>query len=257
MNKWRLLSTDLDLKRNPLQFTLIELLVVIAMIAILAGMLLPALNRARESARSISCLNKQKQIGLAVSQYALDYNDCVVFALWQVNGWTQVYSWYNLLGPYIGNAELLDRGISGTSNIFPKEYQCPSVDEKAFASYGWVQAGRICSSYINIGEGLNVVAGYAKSDNVNSHITARVTRISNASSLFLVTDGYWTLSCGHLTKNPNSIYITSTTLLPNIHGGGRNILYVDGHAASMKGFLPTYTAGTTDQQLKDFYLPRR
>ena len=56
-------------------FTLIELLIVVAIIAILAGMLLPALNSAREKARSISCLSKIKQVNLEMNMYADSHDD--------------------------------------------------------------------------------------------------------------------------------------------------------------------------------------
>ncbi len=56
-------------------FTLIELLVVIAIIAILAGMLMPALNRARQEARKVACMNSEKQVGIAYAQYLLDFHE--------------------------------------------------------------------------------------------------------------------------------------------------------------------------------------
>ena len=65
-------------QREKKSFTLIELLIVIAIIAILAGMLLPALNAAREKARSADCMSKQKQIGLGAGMYTNDNDDHVL-----------------------------------------------------------------------------------------------------------------------------------------------------------------------------------
>lgn len=69
--RWRLFLNE----RDKHEFTLIELLIVVAIIAILAGLLLPALNLAKEKARAIKCVNNLKQCNLAIISYGHDYKE--------------------------------------------------------------------------------------------------------------------------------------------------------------------------------------
>lgn len=111
-------------------FTLIELLVVIAIIAILAGLLLPALAKAKEKARQASCISNNKQIGLALGLYTGDNSDYYPYTIAKnTQGNSANIDWYELLYPYLPNkssgAAMGTSANSGTN--ISKIFACPTA----------------------------------------------------------------------------------------------------------------------------------
>ena len=201
-------------------FTLIELLVVIAIIAILAAMLLPALNQARAKAHSVSCVNQLKQMGNCEQFYSPDNDGMLAPCLWS-DGNPNGIQWFAKLQPYA--PPLFFRKTLNKPKATPF---CPA----GTAEDGWALAYGIAA--INYGNVLcggythNRSSGY-RSANYRTDETFRLSRIVGASHKLVLADAYYY----EFQRNSNCWDVDFGTIAWQRHGGKSvNTLFYDGHA---------------------------
>ena len=202
-------------------FTLIELLVVIAIIAILAAMLLPALHKARETAKSAKCVNNLKQIGTAYAVYTANYDDFMPPMFGAPNN--KLYWQYHLL-------KFNDNTYKYESGGVPRTvFDCPSMplhenkDDAIFIDYG-------LNPFI-------LRTSWNGGDNVYG--TRKISSDKAPSKRFLIMDcyqnttnntkGFWRIGC-RLEDLSDSNWGQPA----GRHSGKLNMLYLDFHVGPVR-----------------------
>lgn len=216
------------MKKNGSEFTLIELLVVIAIIAILASMLLPALNKAKSTAHKIACANNLKSIGLASNLYAEDYNEWLPPTYCSSMGDSMIGKmWVGALSGYHSKSNGYGLKYNGYRE---GSFSCPGEQ----VPLGENSDGHYKYTHYMVN---NRLTGAEGSSNVAFRRWRKLSAITKTSKAVFAADGirrdtyantsidYFAYRHGSADPRASSTGLTATQ-------GQSNIVFIDGHVDS-------------------------